>query len=437
MKIHEYQAKRILSRYGVPVPRGDVAATPAEARAVAETIGPRVVVKAQIHAGGRGKGGGIKLAAEPRRRPNGWPERSSGHDPGHPSDGTGGQDSSSACWSRRPSTSPASSTSASSSTGRSEAAVLMASTEGGMEIEKVAAETPDRIYQGIRRPRRRLRRPSRPASWPSSWASRARRFKQARQVHRSACIKAFEATDASLAEINPLVVTKDGRRPGPRRQDELRRQRPVPPSGHRWPCATWTRNRPSRSRPPSSTSTTSSSTATSAAWSTAPAWPWPPWTSSSTRRHAGQLPRRRRRRHRGGGDATPSSILVADPDVKGALINIFGGIVRCDMIATRRHQGRPRAGHEDPGRRPPGGHQRRAGQEDPGRVRAGLPLGRQHEGRGGEGRGPGQGRLKEQQSMSILIDENTKVVVQGITGERRHLPRHAHASNTGPRSWPA
>src|SRR5712692_3966003 len=63
MKIHEYQAKAILARYGVPTPRGEVAFTTEQARAAAERLGaPVVVVKAQIHAGGRGKAGGVKLA---------------------------------------------------------------------------------------------------------------------------------------------------------------------------------------------------------------------------------------------------------------------------------------------------------------------------------------------------------------------------------------
>jgi succinyl-CoA synthetase beta subunit len=64
MKVHEYQAKEILRRYGVPTPRGIVAETPDEARAAAKELGGRVVVKAQIHAGGRGKGGGVKLAKD-------------------------------------------------------------------------------------------------------------------------------------------------------------------------------------------------------------------------------------------------------------------------------------------------------------------------------------------------------------------------------------
>src|SRR5947209_20426349 len=62
MKIHEYQAKAILAKYEVPVPRGEVAYTVEEAEAAAKKIGGSVVIKAQIHAGGRGKGGGVKIA---------------------------------------------------------------------------------------------------------------------------------------------------------------------------------------------------------------------------------------------------------------------------------------------------------------------------------------------------------------------------------------
>ena len=69
MKIHEYQAKAILAQYNVPVPRGEVAFTVEEAEAAAKKIGGSVVVKAQIHAGGRGKGGGVKVAKTPTKRP--------------------------------------------------------------------------------------------------------------------------------------------------------------------------------------------------------------------------------------------------------------------------------------------------------------------------------------------------------------------------------
>ena len=67
MRIHEYQAKALLKRYGVTVPRGEAVTTPDAARVAAEKLGGRVVVKAQIHAGGRGKAGGIRLADSPER----------------------------------------------------------------------------------------------------------------------------------------------------------------------------------------------------------------------------------------------------------------------------------------------------------------------------------------------------------------------------------
>src|SRR6184192_2656196 len=66
MKIHEYQAKALLREFGVAVPKGDVAETAAQARAIAQRLGGRVVVKAQVHAGGRGKAGGIKVASDAR-----------------------------------------------------------------------------------------------------------------------------------------------------------------------------------------------------------------------------------------------------------------------------------------------------------------------------------------------------------------------------------
>jgi len=66
MKIHEYQAKRIFVEYGIPIPDGDVADTPEEVREITNRIGKKVVIKAQIHAGGRGKGGGVKTADSPQ-----------------------------------------------------------------------------------------------------------------------------------------------------------------------------------------------------------------------------------------------------------------------------------------------------------------------------------------------------------------------------------
>ena len=87
MKIHEYQAKAILAKYNVPVPRGEVAFTVDEAEAAAKNIGGSVVVKAQIHAGGRGKGGGVKVAKDAAEAAELAP-KDPGHDAGHPPDRT-------------------------------------------------------------------------------------------------------------------------------------------------------------------------------------------------------------------------------------------------------------------------------------------------------------------------------------------------------------
>src|SRR5512136_1945744 len=145
MKIHEYQAKQILARHGVRIPRGEVAATPAEARAAAEKFGPRVVLKAQIHAGGRGKGGGIKLAGSPAEA-----ERLAGQMIGMtlvtPQTGPEGR------VVQRLLVEEALDIARELYLGlvidrAAEAAVVMASTEGGMEIEKVAAEKPEAIFK--------------------------------------------------------------------------------------------------------------------------------------------------------------------------------------------------------------------------------------------------------------------------------------------------
>ena len=69
MEIHEYQAKEILRAAGIPVPPGEVATSPGEAEAIAEKFGGTVVVKAQVHVGGRGKAGGVKLAGSPAEAP--------------------------------------------------------------------------------------------------------------------------------------------------------------------------------------------------------------------------------------------------------------------------------------------------------------------------------------------------------------------------------
>ena len=207
MKIHEHQAKALLREFGVPVPAGDVAATPAQARAVATRLGGRVVVKAQVHAGGRGKAGGIKLADDAdgaeraARQILGMKLKT----PQTPPDGI---------LVHSVLVEEASAVERelylSITLDRARAThVVMASQAGGMEIEEVAARTPERI----------VREWAHPALGIQDYQARrlayglglaGDQFKQAVALIRS-LFGLYLARDCSLVEINPLVVTKDGR----------------------------------------------------------------------------------------------------------------------------------------------------------------------------------------------------------------------------------
>ncbi|MGO9228626.1 MAG: ADP-forming succinate--CoA ligase subunit beta [Bryobacteraceae bacterium] len=207
MKIHEYQAKAILARFHVPVPRGEVAATVEEADRAAKQIGRSVVVKAQIHAGGRGKGGGVKVAkdaaetAELARNMLGM--RLVTHQTGPAGrivkrllieetlpierelylgivlDRVQGKP------------------------------VFMASAAGGMEIEEVAARTPQAI----------LKEAFDPAAGLAPFQARKLAFGigvpqasvNAATAAMTALAQAYVATDATLAEINPFILTVDGK----------------------------------------------------------------------------------------------------------------------------------------------------------------------------------------------------------------------------------
>ena len=207
MKIHEYQAKQILARFGVTTPRGDVAYTAEEARSVAERLGGTVVVKAQIHVGGRGKAGGIKVARDSKEA-----ERLAHEMLGRKlvtlQTGAEGR------VVRRVLVEEGLEIARELYLGividRSLARpVVMASSEGGVEIEIVAAEHPEKI----------LKEYIDPAVGFQSFQARKLAFGlglDAALVNEAtrfftAIYRAFEATDASLVEINPLVVTRDGR----------------------------------------------------------------------------------------------------------------------------------------------------------------------------------------------------------------------------------
>ncbi|NGZ05249.1 MAG: ADP-forming succinate--CoA ligase subunit beta [Magnetococcales bacterium] len=207
MNIHEYQAKKILAGYGVKVPRGHVAFTPDEAVAGAEALGSSVfVVKAQIHAGGRGKGGGVKVVKsvdEVRAEAT----RMLGMTLVTKQTGPAGKEVKriyveEGCRIARE---LYLGMVIDRATGR---VTMMASTEGGMEIEEVAARTPEKI----------LKEAIDPAVGFQPYQARNLAFGLGLvggQINKgvqfmTALYTAFVATDASLAEINPLVVTEDG-----------------------------------------------------------------------------------------------------------------------------------------------------------------------------------------------------------------------------------
>jgi succinyl-CoA synthetase beta subunit len=207
MKIHEYQAKAILAKYDVPVPRGEVAYTVEEAEAAAKKIGGSVVVKAQIHAGGRGKGGGVKIA----------------------------KNSDEAALLAKQILGMTLVTHQTGPEGRvvqrllieetlpierelylgivldraQGRPVLMASSAGGMEIEDVAAHTPELILKEALEPGQGL----------SPYQGRNLAFGigipaasvNAAVAAMTALVKACDAIDGSLAEINPFILTKDGK----------------------------------------------------------------------------------------------------------------------------------------------------------------------------------------------------------------------------------
>jgi len=207
MKIHEYQAKEILRSYGVPTPRGEVAFTPDEAKEAAERLGGRVVVKAQIHAGGRGKGGGVKLGDGPAEARK-LAEQILGMTLITHQTGPAGRLVKRVLVEE---TLPIAreiylGMTLDRATGKS---VFMASSEGGMDIEEVAAKDPALILKEI----------VEPAVGLAGYQARRLAFKMgikgdafnASVKAMRALAKAYTATDATMLEINPFVITDDGR----------------------------------------------------------------------------------------------------------------------------------------------------------------------------------------------------------------------------------
>ena len=207
MKIHEYQAKAILKRHGMPVPAGEVASTAADAREIAHRLGGSVVVvKAQIHAGGRGKGGGVKLARSVDEA-----EQLAGQMIGmtlvtHQTGAEGRVVSRVLIEEGLKMTRELYlSIVLDRAAGKP---VMMASADGGMDIEDVAAKTPERIHKihiepGVGLVPFQARQLGFAIGLDGSEVNKAVKL-------MTALYQAFIATDASLVEINPLVVTASG-----------------------------------------------------------------------------------------------------------------------------------------------------------------------------------------------------------------------------------
>ena len=199
MNLHEYQARELLKRHGIPVPDANVADTPEQARSIAQRLGGKVVVKAQVHAGGRGKAGGVKLAA------------TADEAFAHASKILGMTIK--GLTVHKVLVAPATDIASESYVGiivdrGSQQPVLMVSAAGGIDIEEVAAKTPEKIHRLPIDPRYGLLD-------HQALGLGFQLFKDAGQARAAADVMkklavAFYAVGASLAEINPLVTTPVG-----------------------------------------------------------------------------------------------------------------------------------------------------------------------------------------------------------------------------------
>jgi succinyl-CoA synthetase beta subunit len=199
VNLHEYQARALLKQGGIPVPDGDVAETPAEVEVIARRLGGGVVVKAQVHAGGRGKAGGVKLAKDP----------------------AGARKAAEAILGltikglpvRKVLVAPAADIASESYVGiildrESRLPVLMVSAAGGVDIEEVAATTPEKITRLAVDPRYGLL-PHQAATLAFALYDDIRQVRAAARIMEQ-LYAVFMANGASLAEINPLVTTPSG-----------------------------------------------------------------------------------------------------------------------------------------------------------------------------------------------------------------------------------
>ena len=206
MKIHEYQAKEILRQYNVAVPEGSVATSADEAERIATELGGKVIVKAQIHAGGRGKGGGVKLATNPTEARE-VASAILGMQLITHQTGPEGQKVKQVLVEKASDIEHEFYLGITLDRAQSKL-VVMASREGGVEIEEVAAETPEKILRETVDPGVGL------LPFQATRIAFGLGF-EGKQVRQAAgfilnLYKAFIGADCSIAEINPLVTTADG-----------------------------------------------------------------------------------------------------------------------------------------------------------------------------------------------------------------------------------
>jgi succinyl-CoA synthetase beta subunit len=206
MKVHEYQAKSILARYGVAVPRGEVTDSPAEAREIAHRLGGRSVVKAQIHAGGRGKGGGVKLAKDPDEA-SAMARTMIGMTLVTPQTGPAGRAVRKVLIEEALDIDRELYLGITLDRGRGLPA-MMVSRSGGMEIEEVAARDPKAIVREVLDPGLGMF-PFQARKLAFALGLSGDSFRKGVGFMQS-LFRAYVETDASLGEINPLLVTKQG-----------------------------------------------------------------------------------------------------------------------------------------------------------------------------------------------------------------------------------
>ena len=199
MNLHEYQARGLLKAAGIPVPDGEVATTPDEVEAIAKRMGGAVVVKAQVHVGGRGKAGGVKLAKDPAEAK------------AHARAILGMQIK--GLTVEKVLVVPTADIASESYVGvivdrATQRPVMMVSPAGGVDIEEVAAKTPEKIFKAAVDPRYGLL-PHQAMDLAFKLYDDVKQVRQAARIMQQ-LFHAFWDAGGSLAEINPLITTPDG-----------------------------------------------------------------------------------------------------------------------------------------------------------------------------------------------------------------------------------